>query len=150
MSLLILNTTLRPALAVVSAVAFLLCLGCQEVWYLSIADTRDISAPTYCVSSKPECKGAPIDLKTFVVEQVDEKGEAVGTVWGMQVRDTNRPVMEVRHGKSPEGWTTFKEAKPLQAGKYYRIADQYVTCFVASQKAECKVSRNIGDIVARR
>ena len=129
-----LHTISRRLPISIGALASLLFLtGCGDSdTYVSFGG-KAAGQPVFCISARPNCAAPGASISTLVVDEIDEAGNNVQTMW--QVNSTNNLLntqYNIVYGSLPLGWAQAVPARQLVAGHHYRVNNQYYFSLTAN------------------
>lgn len=121
--------TLRKCVFKAPAVALSLTLaGCGwSETHLSYGG-KENGQPVFCVSSQPNCASPGAPLRSLQVDQIDESGRVLKTLWHVKAPpgwSSTGEVSKVIYGTAPEGWTVERPATGLTSGEHYSVNGQF-------------------------
>jgi hypothetical protein len=113
-------------------------LACPRIWYVTVVSVDESLRPEFCISTRKECRGGPVDLGNFFVlkiEHTELEGERFTdyvTVWGIQAR-ANVPLGRLVYGDVPEGWSQVQAPEPLALNQPYSVGP---ACFTLVRREQ--------------
>ena len=106
----------------------MLLFGCEQIWYFTVIDVSEPGHPRFCISRYKNCKGHGIGFSVFEIDEVNEKGKFIRTVWEIHPIK-NVDISKVINGTPPHGYKEMMKAVPLEIGKIYRVHGKYFLRF---------------------
>lgn len=102
---------------------FLLSTGCEREWHFTLI--RPIADnPRFCISRYSDCKGNGVTLAGLNIDEVNEKGELIRTMWVI-VPESSSALKKLTYGIVPKGYKETTKAIPLEIDKIYSVLGRY-------------------------